>query len=89
MTDETDTTAATPDGTCDAGGFRPVFLDREPSNKTISSGEPPKLVMPSAIKKSWRDVIPVHPAADMLPLLSDEELLELADDIKAHGLQSG
>lgn len=34
----------------------------------------------------WRDILPVHPAADALPLLSPEALQELADDIKANGL---
>jgi hypothetical protein len=36
---------------------------------------------------SWRDVISIHPAADMLPLLSEEELRELADDIRVNGLR--
>ncbi len=29
---------------------------------------------------------PVHPAAELFPLLGDEELAELTDDVKAHGL---
>jgi ParB-like chromosome segregation protein Spo0J len=29
---------------------------------------------------------PVHPAAELFPLLADDELRELADDIRAHGL---
>ena len=37
--------------------------------------------------KSRRDVLPVHPAADLFPMMSKEELLELADDIKKHGLK--
>jgi hypothetical protein len=39
-------------------------------------------------RKSWRDVLPVHPAAEMFPLMSEAELLELGKDIKKHGLQS-
>ena len=38
--------------------------------------------------RSWRDVIPVHPAADLFPLLGDAELPELGNDIKQHGLTS-
>jgi len=29
---------------------------------------------------------PVHPAAELFPLLGDDELRELADDIRSHGL---
>jgi hypothetical protein len=36
--------------------------------------------------KRWRDVLPVHPAAELFPLMSDAELRELADDIEANGL---
>lgn len=36
--------------------------------------------------KGWRDVLPVHPAADLFPLMGKEELCELADDIKKNGL---
>lgn len=38
-------------------------------------------------KSSWRDILPVHPAADALPMLSPEALRELAEDIKANGLR--
>jgi ParB-like chromosome segregation protein Spo0J len=31
--------------------------------------------------------IPPHPAADVFPMLDDDELEELAADIKRHGLQ--
>jgi len=37
--------------------------------------------------KSWRDVLPIHPAAERLPLMSQGELQELADDIRKRGLQ--
>jgi hypothetical protein len=39
-------------------------------------------------KKSWRDVLPVHPAADLFPLMSHDELIELGEDIKRNGLTS-
>jgi hypothetical protein len=38
------------------------------------------------MSKSWRDILPIHPAADLFPLLGDDELRELADDIKANDL---
>jgi DNA-binding Lrp family transcriptional regulator len=38
--------------------------------------------------KSWRDVLPVHPAAELLPHMSDAKLKELGEDIKAHGQQT-
>jgi ParB-like chromosome segregation protein Spo0J len=39
--------------------------------------------------KHWRDVLPVHPSASLLPMMGDDELNELVDDIKAHGLRQG
>jgi ParB-like chromosome segregation protein Spo0J len=35
---------------------------------------------------NWRNHLPAHPAADLFPALSDEELRALAEDIKARGL---
>jgi hypothetical protein len=36
---------------------------------------------------SWRDILKIHPAAELFPRMSDDELRELAADIKAHGLK--
>jgi hypothetical protein len=36
---------------------------------------------------SWRDRIQIHPAADLFPMMSDEELDELTKDIEEHGLR--
>ena len=35
---------------------------------------------------AWRKTYKVHPAADVFPMMSDEELDELGEDIKANGL---
>jgi DNA-binding Lrp family transcriptional regulator len=40
---------------------------------------------PSAPKKSWRDVIAIHPAAEWLPSAGERELRELAGDILSTG----
>jgi hypothetical protein len=39
-----------------------------------------------AKRKSWRDVVPIHPAAELFPLMSPDELRELGEDIKKNGL---
>jgi hypothetical protein len=36
---------------------------------------------------SWRDKYSVHPAADVFPMMSDEELKMLGEDIRANGLK--
>jgi ParB-like chromosome segregation protein Spo0J len=35
---------------------------------------------------SWRDVLKIHPACELFPLMSQAELKELGEDIKANGL---
>ena len=35
----------------------------------------------------WREHLKVHPAAELFPLMSEDELRELADDIKKNGLK--
>jgi hypothetical protein len=35
---------------------------------------------------SWRDVLSIHPAADLLPRMSQAELQELGENIKKRGL---
>ena len=34
---------------------------------------------------SWRDHLPIHPAADLFLLMSKDELREMGEDIKARG----
>jgi hypothetical protein len=37
---------------------------------------------------SWRDHLKIHPAADLFPMMSESELRELGENIKAQGLKS-
>jgi hypothetical protein len=39
-------------------------------------------------QQSWRDVLPVHPACGLFPMLPESELRELGEDIKKNGLKS-
>lgn len=50
---------------------------------------PPKLkvVETSSQQPKWRDRLAIHPAAELFPLMSKEELRTLADDIKQNGLR--
>jgi hypothetical protein len=36
--------------------------------------------------KPWRECIAIHPAAELFPLMSPDELRELGEDIKKNGL---
>jgi hypothetical protein len=36
---------------------------------------------------SWRDLMPVHPAANIFPMMSDDELVALGEDIRKNGLE--
>jgi hypothetical protein len=38
-------------------------------------------------RKSWRDVLAVHPAADLFPKMTTDELRALGEDIKATGMK--
>jgi hypothetical protein len=40
-------------------------------------------------KRSWRDFIPPHPAADLFPMMTREELIALGEDIRKNGLGLG
>jgi hypothetical protein len=46
---------------------------------TAERGEP-------MAQKTWRDVLPVHPASDLFPMMGDDEINDLAADIEKHGL---
>jgi hypothetical protein len=47
-----------------------------------------KTSVTSHARRSWRDEMPIHPAAELLPLMTDAELVELGEDIKANGLKN-
>jgi hypothetical protein len=40
------------------------------------------------IHPSWRDILPIHPAAELFPLMAPDELKALGEDIKKNGLTS-
>ena len=47
-----------------------------------------KHLEPLQPKPTWRDRFRVHPSADVFPMMSDEDLQKLGEDIKANGLKS-
>ena len=40
---------------------------------------------PSKRKSSWRDVLPIHPAAALFPMMTPDELKTLGEDIRKQG----
>jgi hypothetical protein len=52
--------------------------------KTKAAKTPPVNDVP--LKSSWRDHLKVHPACDLFPLMSQDELKALGEDIKKNGL---
>jgi hypothetical protein len=44
--------------------------------------------MTAPAAKSWRNVIAIHPAAELFPRMSEPELRELGEDIKRNGMTS-
>jgi hypothetical protein len=58
---------------------KPVAAEAAPATES-ACGATGKVVT------SWRDAIPVHPAAELFPLMSPAELKELAEDIEKNGI---
>jgi hypothetical protein len=74
-----------------------VTPDREnpdpalPESSSTSEEPPPVDSTPSQEirpARSWRDLIKPHPAPDLFPLMSSEELAELSEHVKANGVQN-
>jgi hypothetical protein len=57
-----------------------LFGKSEPAVATITK-------LPEQQQTGWRAFLPIHPAAEAFPLMSESELRELADDIEKNGLK--
>jgi ParB-like chromosome segregation protein Spo0J len=51
-----------------------------------NTAEPKATAKAKQAPRPWRDVLPVHAAAEMFPRMSPDELRELGEDIRKHGL---
>src|SRR5437868_6910048 len=69
--------ASQPHPEADDLGNIPSFMDRRTATVVTTAAMPPK--------RSWRDGLQVHPAADMFPMMSDAELDELSSNISRNG----
>jgi ParB-like chromosome segregation protein Spo0J len=75
----------------DTNDFRNGHADRDTQTQSVSTEEPTAAVPSSddsvdtADAAFWADP-PVHPAAQLLPMMADAELGELAADIEANGM---
>jgi hypothetical protein len=62
----------------------PSFLDRTDT----ATVEPVSAPTSDKARPSWRKKLKIHPAADMLPHMSETEFEDLKDDIEKNGLQA-
>ena len=58
-----------------------VRLLEDPATETATDSTAPQA-------QSWRDTLPIHPAAALFPRMSSDELRELGKDIRKNGLRS-
>ena len=67
----------------------PAALDTEFTRNFNDKPSPPAVAQPNtaASAVSWRDVLPIHPAAELFGLLGDDELHQLGADTRKHGLR--
>ena len=66
-----------------------TIMHRTSTVKRRSAAALERLTKPTKGKEmSWRDKYKVHPAANVFPMMSDKELDDVAEDIKANGLRS-